>query len=142
MNDKKRVLILCTGNSARSQMAEGLLRDDAGDKFEVESAGVAPSSVRPEAIEVMDEIGIDISAHRSKAADEFVGQNFDHIITVCDNAKETCPFFPGNAARIHQSFEDPPALGVGNDESRLAIFRRVRDEIRGWLKEFAASVQA
>jgi arsenate reductase len=118
-------------------MAEGLLRHDGGEKFEVESAGVAPSLVRPEAIQVMDEIGIDISSHRSKRADEFVGQNFDYIITVCNNAKETCPYFPGNALRIHQSFEDPPAQGVGDEESRLAVFRRVRDEIRRWLREFA-----
>ena len=138
MNDKKRVLILCTGNSARSQMAEGLLKHDGGDKFKVESAGVEPSSVRPEAIEAMKELGIDISGHRSKAADEFVGQPFDYIITVCDNAKETCPFFPGNATRIHQSFGDPPASGVGDDESRRAIFRRVRDEIRDWLAKFVA----
>lgn len=95
INDKKKVLILCTGNSARSQMAEGLLRHDGGDKFYVESAGVEPSSVRPEAIKAMKEIGIDISTHRSKSAAEFVGQPFDFIITVCDNAKETCPFFPG-----------------------------------------------
>ncbi len=101
MNDKKRVLILCTGNSARSQMAEGLLRHDSGDKFEVMSAGIEPSVVRPEAIAAMKEIDIDITDHRSKSADEFVGQNFDYIITVCDNAKETCPVFPGNATRIH-----------------------------------------
>lgn len=137
MSDKKRVLILCTGNSARSQMAEGLLRHDAGDKFEVESAGVEPSVVRPEAIETMKEIGIDISGHRSKSADEFVGQQFDYIITVCDNAKETCPFFPGDAKRIHQSFEDPPAANVGDEQSRLTIFRRVRDEIRQWLHSFS-----
>ena len=136
MNEKKRVLILCTGNSARSQMAEGLLRHDAGDKYEVESAGMAPSIVRPEAIEAMKEIGTDISGHRSKSADEFVGQHFDYIITVCDNAKETCPFFPGNAVRIHQSFEDPPPETAGDYESRLKIFRRVRDEMRGWLREF------
>ena len=136
MNEKKRVLILCTGNSARSQMAEGLLREIGGDKFAVESAGVAPSSVRPEAVEAMREIGIDISAHRSKSADEFVGQNFDYIITVCDNAKETCPVFPGQATRIHQSFEDPPPESVGNYESRIEIFRRVRDEIRDWLNLF------
>ena len=127
MENKKRVLILCTGNSARSQMAEGLLRHDSGDKFEVMSAGVEPSIVRPEAIAAMKEIDIDITGHRSKSADEFVGQNFDYIITVCDNAKETCPVFPGHAARIHQSFEDPPPAAVGDDESRLAIFRRVRD---------------
>lgn len=137
MNDKKRVLILCTGNSARSQMAEGLLRRDAGDRFEVESAGVEPSIVRPEAIEAMNEIGIDISNHRSKSVDEFSGQKFDYIITVCDNAKESCPVFPGSAERIHQSFEDPPPATIGDYESRLEIFRRVRDEIRVWLREFA-----
>lgn len=129
-------MILCTGNSARSQMAEGLLRHDAGDKFEVMSAGVAPSSVRPEAIEAMGEIGIDISRHRSKSADEFVGQEFDFIITVCDNAKETCPVFPSKAKRIHQSFEDPPPESVADYESRLEVFRRVRDEIREWLNDF------
>ncbi len=136
MNEKKRVLILCTGNSARSQMAEGLLREIGGDKFAVESAGVAPSFVRPEAIQAMREIGIDISSHRSKPVDEFVGQNFDYIITVCDNAKETCPLFPGKATRIHQSFEDPPPETALDYESRLKIFRQVRDEIREWLDEF------
>lgn len=134
--NKKRVLILCTGNSARSQMAEGILRHDGGEAFEVESAGVKPSSVRPEAIQAMQEIGIDISGHRSKSVDEFVGQEFDYIITVCDNAKETCPVFPGKAKRIHQNFEDPPAPGTGCDEKRLMIFRRVRDEIREWMKGF------
>ncbi|MFN2513962.1 MAG: arsenate reductase ArsC, partial [Pyrinomonadaceae bacterium] len=95
MSKPTRVLILCTGNSARSQMAEGLLRHEAGVRFEVQSAGVTPSSVRPEAIQAMKEVGIDISKHRSKSVDEFVGQDFDYIITVCDNAKETCPVFPG-----------------------------------------------
>lgn len=136
MNDKKRVLILCTGNSARSQMAEGLLRELGGDSFEVESAGIEPSLVRPESIKAMSEIGIDISGHRSKSVDEFTGQQFDYIITVCDNAKETCPVFPGQAQRIHQSFEDPPPDTVGDYESRMKIFRRVRDEIREWLKVF------
>lgn len=136
MGNLKRVLILCTGNSARSQMAEGLLRHTAGDMFEVQSAGVSPSSVRPEAIEAMDEIGIDISKHRSKSVDEFVGQDFDYIITVCDNAKETCPVFPGKARRIHKNFEDPPTASVGDHNSRMAIFRRVRDELRDWLKDF------
>jgi arsenate reductase (thioredoxin) len=131
-----KVLILCTGNSARSQMAEGILRHDGGGAFEVESAGVKPSSVRPEAIQAMKEIGIDISGHRSKSADEFTGRVFDYIITVCDNAKETCPAFPGKAIRIHQSFEDPPPPGVGSDEERHSIFRRVRDEIREWTKGF------
>jgi arsenate reductase len=136
MGNLKRVLILCTGNSARSQMAEGLLRHTAGDMFEVQSAGVSPSSVRPEAIEAMDEIGIDISRHRSKSADEFMGQDFDYIITVCDNAKETCPVFPGKARRIHKNFEDPPTASVGDHNSRMAIFRRVRDELHDWLKDF------
>jgi arsenate reductase (thioredoxin) len=136
MTTPKKVLILCTGNSARSQMAEGILRHDGGGAFEVESAGVKPSSVRPEAIQAMSEIGIDVSGHYSKSADEFTGRVFDYIITVCDNAKETCPVFPGKATRIHQSFEDPPAPGVGSDEERLAIFRRVRDEIREWTKGF------
>ena len=136
MNEKKRVLILCTGNSARSQMAEGLLRELGKGKFEVESAGVAPSSVRREAVEAMREIGIDISGHRSKSADEFAGEEFDFIITVCDNAKETCPVFAGNAIRIHQSFEDPPPEAALDYESQLKIFRRVRDEIRDWLNLF------
>ena len=136
MSDRKRVLILCTGNSARSQMAEGLLRHDAGDRFEVESAGVSPSSVRAEAIEAMNEIGIDIAEHRSKSVDEFAGQTFDYVITVCDNAKETCPVFPGKARRIHRNFEDPPPASAGDHDSRMTIFRRVRDEIRDWLKDF------
>jgi arsenate reductase len=119
-------------------MAEGILRRDGGDAFEVESAGVKPSDVRPEAIQVMREIGINISSHRSKSVDEFIGQEFDTVITVCDNAKETCPVFPGKTERIHQSFEDPPPPGVGSDEERLSIFRRVRDEIREWMREFIA----
>ena len=133
MNQPKRVLILCTGNSARSQMAEGILRKDGGEKYEVLSAGVNPSFVRPEAILVMNEIGIDISGARSKSVEEFAGQEFDYVITVCDNAREACPVFPGKTTRIHQSFEDPPAPGVGGDEERISIFRRVRDEIREWL---------
>jgi arsenate reductase len=136
MSDRKRVLILCTGNSARSQMAEGLLREMGGDRFEVKSAGVNPSKVRPEAIEAMREVGIDISGHRSKSADEFVGQDFDYIVTVCDNARETCPVFPGHAERIHHSFEDPPAPGAADPEETIAVFRRVRDEIREWVKGF------
>src|SRR6202165_4216658 len=101
MGNKKRVLILCTGNSARSQMAEGLLRHDAGERFEVESAGTKPSSVRPEAIAVMRELGIDISGHRSKSVDEFSGQLFDYLLTVCDNAKKSCPLLPGKTVTIH-----------------------------------------
>ena len=135
MADRKRVLILCTGNSARSQMAEGLLRHDGGEGFEVESAGVSPSRVRPEAVKAMREIGIDISGHRSKSADGFARREFDYVITVCDNAKETCPVFPGAAERIHHSFEDPPQPGAADPETTLVVFRRVRDEIRGWLRD-------
>ena len=138
MNKKKRVLILCTGNSARSQMAEGILRNIAHDQLEIESAGVAPTAVRREAIEAMKEIGIDISSHRSKSVDEFVNEPFDYVITVCDNARETCPIFPGSAERIHWSFDDPAAV-QGDEDLRLGEFRRVRDEIhtrlRDWVDE-------
>jgi arsenate reductase len=139
MNDKKRVLILCTGNSARSQMAEGLLRHDAGERFEVESAGTKASFVRPEATAVMSELGIDVSGHRSKNVEEFEGQQFDYVITVCDNARESCPVFFGKAKKLHHDFEDPAAL-TGSEEERLARFRRVRDELRGFLREFSKGV--
>jgi arsenate reductase len=135
MRVKKRVLILCTGNSARSQMAEGLLRQMDGERFEVESAGVEPSHVRPQAIEAMREIGIDISGQRSKSVDEFAGQEFDYVITVCDNANERCPVFPGKTKRIHWSFNDP-AEALGDEAARLTVFRRVRDEIKARLQEF------
>jgi arsenate reductase len=136
MNNKKRVLILCTGNSARSQMAEGLLRHDAGERFNVESAGTKPSSVRSEAIAAMNESGIDISGHRSKSVAEFDGQHFDYVIPVCDSARETCPVFFGGATRLHHDFDDPAALN-GSEEERLAVFRRVRDEMRTYLAELA-----
>lgn len=138
---KKRVLILCTGNSARSQMAEGLLRQDAGDRFEVFSAGVSPSKVRPEAIAVMQELGIDISGHRSKHVDEFAGQKFDYVLTVCDNARESCPVFPGTTKMIHHSFVDPAAFH-GTELERLELFRRVRSEIRNYLKTFPQELAA
>ncbi len=132
----KRVLILCTGNSARSQMAEGLLRHDEGARFDVESAGTKPGIVRPEAISVMRELNIDISGQRSKHVDEFESQHFDFVITVCDNAKESCPLFLGPTIRLHHSFEDPAAV-EGTEEERLAVFRRVRDELRTYLASFA-----
>jgi arsenate reductase len=116
-------------------MAEGLLRHDAGDRFAVESAGTKPSIVRLEAIAVMKEIGIDIASHRSKNVDEFAGQDFDYVLTVCDNAKESCPVFFGEATRLHQSFDDP-AAAEGPEEKRLGTFRRVRDELRAYLKDF------
>ena len=130
-----RVLIVCTGNSARSQMAEGLLRYDGGNRFEVFSAGTRPSRVRPEAIAAMREIGIDISGHRSKSVDEFADRPLDLVITVCDGAKESCPVFPGSVRREHWPFEDPAAV-EGPEEVRLAAFRRVRDRIRTRIGEF------
>lgn len=135
MPDKKRVLILCTGNSARSQMAEALLRHHAGDRFEVSSAGTRPAPVRPEAVAVMKELGIDISGYRSKSVEEFAGQSFDYVLTVCHNAKQSCPVFPGRAIRLHRGFEDP-AAAEGSEAERLAVFRRVRDEIHNYLKSF------
>src|SRR6187551_2523792 len=116
---KKRVLILCTGNSARSQMAEGTLRALAGDRFDVDSAGTKPSIVRSEAIAVMKEKAIDISGHRSKHVDEFSGQHFDYVITVCDDAKEACPVFTDATQRLHWSLPDPGAV-EGATEIRLA----------------------
>ena len=129
-----RVLILCTGNSARSQMAEGLLRHDGGPEYEVFSAGTHPSHVRPEATQVMREVGIDISGHRSKSVEEFAGQNFDYVITVCDNAKESCPVFPATTKRIHWSLKDPAAV-QGSEEQRLAEFRRIRNQLRTHLRQ-------
>ena len=135
MIDRLHVLILCTGNSARSQMAEGLLRDMAGDRIEVASAGVAPTHVRPEAIEAMKEIRIDISNHRSKSIDELITRAFDYVITVCDNANQHCPVFPGACRRIHWSIEDPAAV-AGDDETRLEAFRSARNELRERLDKF------
>jgi arsenate reductase (thioredoxin) len=138
MPDMQRVLFVCTGNSARSQMAEGLLRHEAGKRFDVSSAGTHPTRVRLEAIAVMNEIGIDLSSHRSKSVNEFIGQPFDYVITVCDNAKETCPVFPSKAQRLHWPFEDP-AAAIGSEGERIAVFRRVRDEIRAHITQFLAS---
>jgi arsenate reductase len=135
MTDKIRVLILCTGNSARSQMAEGLLRHEGGEEFVVESAGIEPSFVRPEAIEVMREIGIDISNQRSKSVDEFIKQPFDVVITVCDNARQNCPVLPGGARQLHWNLRDPAAV-EGDVKTRLEEFREIRDELRNHLREF------
>jgi len=140
MPTRQRVLILCTGNSARSQMAEGLLRHDGGDAFVVESAGLEPSFVRPEAIEAMREIGIDISGQHSKSLDKFTGQPFDYVITVCDNANQNCPIFSGAKRRIHWSVEDPASVG-GTEETRLKAFRIARDELRERLSKFIESAK-
>ncbi|MEA2959178.1 MAG: hypothetical protein QOJ58_4872 [Alphaproteobacteria bacterium] len=142
MSERKKVLIICTGNAARSQMAEGLLRHDAGDRFEVFSAGIYPSYVRPLAIEAMREVGIDISAQRSKSVEEFTDQDIDYVITVCDHANEVCPVFPAKTKRIHWSIADPVAAW-GDDEAQLQAFRVARDDIRQrfrkWLAEEPAS---
>ncbi len=125
---RKRVLILCTGNSARSQMAEGLLRSVADDRFEVFSAGTHASFVRPQAITVMNELGIDISHQRSKSIDEFLEERLDFVITVCDHANARCPVFPGAVKRIHWSIDDP-VIG-GSEEGQLEAFRAARDELQ------------
>ncbi len=128
---KKRVLFVCTHNSARSQMAEGILRHLYWDRYEVFSAGTKPSSVHPMAIKVMKEVGIDISDHRSKSVYEFLGEEFDYVITVCDSAREECPYFPGAKRYLHRSFVDPSSA---DEDKMLEIFRKVRDEIFRWIE--------
>ena len=129
MGEKKRILFLCTHNSARSQMAEGLLRHLAGDRFEAMSAGTEATHVRPLAVRAMEEIGIDISGQESKTLARYLHEAFDYVITVCDDANEACPFFPGAAKRLHWSVEDP-SKAEGLEEERLSVFRSVRDRIR------------
>jgi arsenate reductase len=136
---KQRVLFLCTGNSCRSQMAEGFLRDFGGDAFEVESAGVDPTRINPLAVRVMAEAAIDISRQYSKSVDEMTARHFDYVITVCDRAREACPVFPRAARSLHWSFEDP-AEATGAADDRLAVFRRVRDEIGEQVREFISSI--
>jgi arsenate reductase (thioredoxin) len=133
MSEKEKVLILCTGNSARSQMAEGLLKQITQNRYEVYSAGTKPSLVRPEAIRALAEIGIDISGNRSKSVDEFAGQKIDYVLTVCDNAQENCPYFPAKTKVIHHSFADPAEV-AGAEDVRLNAFRQVRDEIKEYFE--------
>ncbi len=139
MDDKRSILVLCTGNSARSQMAEGLLRHEFGDRFEIHSAGTKPGKVRQEAIEAMRNIGIDISTHRSKHVDEFTDTEIDYVLTVCDSARENCPYFPAKTKLIHHAFEDP-AEAAGDFRHRLSEFKRIRDEIRAFLPGFVAQL--
>jgi len=131
---KKKVLFICTHNAARSQMAEGLLNTFYGDRYEAYSAGTDPSQVKPFAIKVMAEIGIDISKNRSKSLQEFQGVKFDYVVTVCDRAQAACPFVPGASEYIHQSFDDPSQF-QGTEDEVLAKFRKVRNEIRAWIEE-------
>jgi arsenate reductase (thioredoxin) len=126
---RSRILFLCTHNSARSQMAEGLLRAIAGDRFEAHSAGTEATHVRALAVRAMDEVGVDITGQESKTLERYLQEPFEYVITVCDDANEACPFFPGARNRLHWSLEDP-SRAEGSDDERLAIFRRVRDEIR------------
>ena len=132
---KKRILVICTGNSARSQMAEGFFRYFGGDGLEVQSAGTHPTAVNPYAIRVMKEAGVDISGQTSKSVNAFLGQPFDFVITVCDKAREECPYFPGARRYVHHSFRDP-AEAVGTEEEILAVFRTVRDQIKAWVQDF------
>ena len=131
----KKILVLCTGNSARSQMGEWLFQIEGHAGFDVFSAGTKPGSVRPEAIAVMKEIGIDISGYRSKSVDEFAGQSIDYVVTVCDNSRDACPVFPVGSQRIHWSFEDPAAV-QGSEQERLEEFRRIGDQIHERVKAF------
>ena len=123
------MLFLCTHNSARSQMAEGLLRHLTGDRFGAYSAGIEATHVRPQALRVMGELGIDISGQESKTLDRYLGEPFDYLITVCDDAKEACPFFPGAGQRLHWSLPDP-AAAEGTEDERLEVFRSVRDRLK------------
>jgi arsenate reductase len=130
----QRVLFLCTHNSARSQMAEGLLRRLGGDRFEAHSAGTEATGVRPLAIQAMAELGIDISKQTSKTLDPYVDQGFDYVVTVCDDANESCPIFPNATHRLHWSLPDP-SKATGNEAERLAVYRKVRDELRARIQE-------
>ena len=134
----KRVLFVCTGNRARSQMAEGLLRHLAGGRFEVHSAGTEPKGLAANTIEVMREIGVDVSGQRSKHVDVYAGQRFDYVITVCDSARQSCPVFPGGGERIHWDVEDP-ADTIARGDGPLDAFRAARDELRRRIEEFVAA---
>ena len=137
-----RILVLCTGNSCRSQMAEGFLRARLRDSDHVVSAGLEPQGVNPRAVKVMSEVGIDLSGHTSSHVDDYLDRQFDYIITVCDNAAANCPVFPGGGTRLHWPFDDP-AQATGNDEEIVDVFRRVRDEIeakvKDWIKELRST---
>jgi arsenate reductase len=134
VKEQKKVLFICTHNSARSQIAEGLMNTFFGDDYIAWSAGTEPTQVNPYAIKVMEEVGIDMSGHHSKGMEPFLDQDFDYVITVCDHANEVCPYFPGGKKRIHKGFEDPTLI-KGPEEAKLAGFRRTRDEIGAWIEE-------
>lgn len=135
MTDKKQVLFLCTGNSCRSQMADGLINHDFADRIEAFSAGTEPHGLNPRAVEVMGELGIDISTNSSDHISRYEGHSFDYVITLCGDANDKCPLFVGGVERIHIGFEDPPKA-TGSEEEVMAVYRRVRDEIRQQLGDF------
>ncbi|MFO7877604.1 MAG: arsenate reductase ArsC [Desulfovermiculus sp.] len=141
--DKKKVLFLCTGNSCRSQMAEGWTRHLLNDQVEAASAGIIKHGVDPKAVKVMAEAGVDISGQASKTIDELPDQNFDVAITLCDAANESCPFFPGQVIRLHQGFDDPPSLArnAPDEEGALQIYRRVRDKIKEFVRKFPERIE-
>ncbi len=138
-----KVLFLCTGNSCRSQMAEGWTRRLKGDQIEPYSAGIEAHGLNPDAVRVMAEAGVDISGQRSKLVSELAGTEFDYVVTVCDNARESCPVFPGKAKVIHKGFDDPPRLAAGakSEAERLAPYRRVRDEIREFVRSLPEALE-
>jgi arsenate reductase (thioredoxin) len=138
---KQKVLFLCTHNSCRSQMAEGLVNADLGERFEAYSAGTVATAVNPGAAQVLAELGIDISGHRSKTLDEFAGESFDHVITLCGSADKECPQFFGGVKRVHIGFDDP-SQGPGSIEEKLPEFRRVRDEIRSRITAYLTGAQS
>ena len=140
MSEKQSILVLCTGNSARSQMAEGLLKHICQDKYDIHSAGTKPSIVRPEAIKALAEIDIDISNNRSKSIDEFADKKIDFILTVCNNAKENCPYFPAQTKIIQHTFEDPADV-EGDEKTRINAFKRIRDEINEYLPSFLNQIE-
>lgn len=135
MSEGKKILFLCTGNSARSQMAEGWMKFLGPKDWQIQSAGIFPSYVHPLAIRAMEEVGVDISGQVSKSTDQFLDQRFDYLITLCDNAAMVCPVFPGEGKRLHWPFEDPAAV-IGTIEERMVAFRRIRDEIKARIEEF------
>lgn len=143
MSGKLKVLFLCTGNSCRSQMAEGWARRLKGDAIEPRSAGITPHGLNPRAVQVMAEAGVDISNHRSKEVSELAGERFDYVVTVCASAHESCPAFPGDAKVVHVGFDDPPRLAAGAKTEReaLAAYRRVRDEIRAFVETLPEALE-
>src|SRR4030042_571455 len=143
MTDKIKILFLCTGNSCRSQMAEAWTRHLRGDEFDVYSAGIEPKGIDPRTIKAMAEVGIDISHQKSKDIDSLGSVEFDYVITLCDNARESCPYYPAKTKVIHQGFDDPPGLAqdAGNEEDAMREYRRVRDEIKAFVEKLPEALQ-